>query len=112
MHRTRVVFPAKGRHAQRQNPEIDQILAGITSASFLGVYGERPSNHGPEYACIVEMWLRPEDGIPYQQIWEYKREVVRCSRLRTLRKRKYESCRDVPDEEVIKRVRYWKDTSF
>lgn len=110
LHRTRDVFPAKGRDAQKQNPEIDQILAGMAGASFLGVYGERPSDHGPEYACIVEMWLHPEDGIPYQQIWEYKREVVRCGRLSTLRKRKYESCREVPDEEVIKRVRYWKGT--
>ncbi|KAK5099457.1 hypothetical protein LTS08_006039 [Lithohypha guttulata] len=105
---SRHTSPTTDADASNLTPQDGEVLVNISGASFLGVYGERVTGQGLEYACLVETWLRPEDGIPRQQIQEYKHEAVRSKRLQSLRKRKHDSDHDVMDRRVLQKLECWK----
>ena len=84
------------------------IVGGI---SFLGVYEQRETPHGPEYRCLVETWLRPQDGVPQEQIQEYDDEMTLIRRRQTLRKRQRSFDGEDADGRMVKKIRRWKERS-
>jgi len=75
--------------SQGQVKETDKSSIVIGEISFLGVYEQRGTPHGPEYHCLVETWLRPQNGVPRGQIQEYDDETTLIRRRQTLRKRQH-----------------------
>ena len=75
--------------SQGQVKETDKSSIIMGEISFLGVYEQRGTPHGPEYHCLVETWLRPQNGVPRGQIQEYDDETTLIRRRQTLRKRQH-----------------------
>ncbi|KAK5086200.1 hypothetical protein LTR70_007445 [Exophiala xenobiotica] len=99
-----------GEYRESQLPTTNavELLVNLSGGSFLGVYGQRETCQGREYCCLLGAWLRPEDGVPHDQIQEYDRELVQRSRRQSLRKRKRESDHDGTDTQVLQKVRQWR----
>ncbi|KAK5936731.1 hypothetical protein PMZ80_010994 [Knufia obscura] len=98
---------AEDRGSQILTTDVGEISVSVSRDDFLGVYGRRETCRGPEYCCLIGTWLRPEDGIPRNEIQKYDRGVAQDRRRRSLRKRRYWSDRDA-DTEVFQEVRRWK----
>ncbi|KAK5309156.1 hypothetical protein LTR70_010553 [Exophiala xenobiotica] len=98
---------AEDRGSQILTTDVGEISASVSRNNFLGVYGQRETCQGPEYSCLIGTWLRPEDGIPQNQIQKYERGVAQSRRRRSFRKRRSGSERDA-DTEVLHEVRRWK----
>lgn len=95
------------RDSQIRTIAIGEISVKVSSGTLLGLYGQRETCQGPEYCCLIGTWLRPEDGIPQNQIQKYDRGVAQSHRRRSLRKRR-SGCERDADTEVLQKVRRWK----
>ncbi|KAK5086186.1 hypothetical protein LTR70_007431 [Exophiala xenobiotica] len=85
-----------------------EMLANVGGSDVLGIYGQRETNQGREYRCLIGAWLHPNDGIPHGEIQKYNREVIQSTRRQSLRKRKCESDHYVTDTRILQKVRQWK----
>jgi len=84
-----------------------EMLVNVGGSDILGIYGQRETNQGREYRCLIGAWLLPDDGIPRGEIQKYNREVMQSTRRQSLRKRKRNSDHDETDTQVLQRVRQW-----
>ena len=84
-----------------------EMLVNVGGSDILGIYGQRETNQGREYRCLIRAWLLPNDGIPRGEIQKYNREVMQSTRRQSLRKRKRNSDHDETDTRVLQRVRQW-----
>ncbi|KAK5077686.1 hypothetical protein LTR70_009507 [Exophiala xenobiotica] len=105
--------PSEAADQISQGPvkELGKSSANVSEISFLGVYERRETPRGPEYRCLVERWLRPQDGIPREQIKEYDHEMAQKRRRQSLRKRQHDSDCDDMDARIRKKIRRWKEHS-
>ncbi|KAK5069379.1 hypothetical protein LTR51_008629 [Lithohypha guttulata] len=85
-----------------------EMLVNVGGSDVLGIYGQRETNQGREYRCLIGAWLHPDDGIPRGEIQKYNRGVMQSTRRQSLRKRKRDSDYDETDTRVLQKVRQWK----
>lgn len=107
----RNISQAAHQISQGQVEETGKPSINVGEISFLGVYEQRETPQGPEYRCLVEMWLRPQDGIPQEQMQEYDDEIAQSRRRQTLRKRRYSFDGEDADVRMEKKIRRWKEHS-
>ena len=105
------ISPAAHQISQGQVRETDKPSIVVGEISFLGVYEQRGTPHGPEYRCLVETWLKPQDGVPQEQIQQYDDEMTLIRRRQTLRKRQHSFDGEDADGRTVKKIRRWKERS-